>query len=278
MRFVYVRSLNVLFLFFNKSGSSLYLCFIESLLKWLKLEYETLNINDVYKNNPTVYLFVRNPLERAVTSFYWTKTFDIKSKLDKFPLDQFTTFVENFAGEMDKSEDMHFLPQTWEMIRHFKTANEDRSKLTYDEFVNYDYRSFYSNINFKIIQVESFKQNFQALRSMCTQLMFYPYFKKLDTDIPNSPYYTKTMGLIPELDQLMDPYQKLYSVFLYNFVENSFDDNGHHNNLWRDMLSNLRTKPEYVDLLIKIEAIFRRESDFLGYKNNHYINKNKFGV
>ena len=278
MRFVYIRSLNVLFLFFNKSGSSLYLCFIESWLKWMKIDYETLNLNDVYQNNPTVYMFVRNPLERAVTSFYWTKTFDIKSKENKFPLEQFTKFTNELEEEMDKTEDMHFLPQTWELIRHFKITKHDRSKLSANEFMNYDYRDFFPNVNFKIIQVEAFKQNFQALRGLCTQLMFYPYFKKLDIDIPSSPYYNKTMGLIPELDKLMDPYQKLYTVFLYNFIENSFDENGHHNNLWQKMLSNLRSEPQYVDLIIHIEKIFRRESDFLGYKNSHYINKNKFGV
>jgi hypothetical protein len=84
------------------------------------------------------------------------------------------------------------------------------------------------------------------------------------------------MGQFTELDELMDPYQKLYVVFLYNFIENSFDTNNHHNNLWRDMMSNLRQKPEYVDLLIKINEIVKREATFLGYKNDNYINKNKF--
>ena len=278
MRFLYVRKLNVSFLFFNKSGSSLYLCFVESWLKWLRLEYEILNLNDVHQYNPTVYLFVRNPLERAVTSFYWTRTFDIKSQTNKFPLEDFTKYADGLAEELNKSEDMHVLPQTWELIKHQRVINDDRSKLSYNDFVNYDYRKFFPNVNFKIIQVESFKQNFQALRSMCTQLMFYPYYKKLDIDIPDGPWYKKTMGMFPELDELMDPYQKLYVVFLYNFIENSFDENNHHNNLWRGMLSNLRTQPEYVDLLIKIENIFKRESDFLGYKNGHYINKNKFDV
>jgi hypothetical protein len=139
-------------------------------------------------------MFVRNPLERAVTSFYWTKTFDIKSQADKFPIDKFTKYVENLSNEMNSSEDMHLLPQLWELMKHQRVIDNDRTKLTCEEYINYDYRKFFPNAKIKFVQVEPFKQNFQALRSMCTQLMFYPYYQKLDIDIPEGIWYKKLWG------------------------------------------------------------------------------------
>jgi hypothetical protein len=277
MKYIYVKSLNILFLFFNKSGSSLYTNFIENWLKWLKIDYEYMDVLTARKYNPKVYMMVRNPLERLVTSFYWTKTFDIQSKFNKFPIDEFIKFIDELETEMDNSMDMHLLPQTWQMVEEIKRTNIGKtSKLIYKEFAEFDYANFYPELNIKIIQLEGFQRNFQALRGMCTSLMFYPYYQKFDEKIPTNVYYEKSIGQFTELNDLMDSYQKLYVVFLYNFVETAFQTNNHHNNLYEDMIAKLRKQPNTIDVLVKANSYIANESKYLGYKNDHYLNKNKF--
>ncbi len=278
MKNIYIPSLNVLFIFFFKSGSSLYTAFIENWLKWLKIDYDYSELTIVESKNPKVYLMVRNPLERVVTSFYWTKTFDIKSKEDKFPVDDFCSFINGLEDEINITGDNHLLPQTWNMVKGLKRRERQSYELTYEDFSNFDYRTFYPNLNISIVQLESFQKNFAALLGMSTQMMFYPYFQKFDSNIVDSVYYNKTFGQFSELNTNMDAYQKLYVVFLYNFIESAFKLNTHHNNLTGSMIEILRKQPDTTDILIKANKLVDKECKYFGYNNKQHLNKHKFGI
>lgn len=279
MKQIYIPSLNVLILFFFKSGSSLYTAFIESWLKWLKIDYDYSEITIVRSKKPKVYLMTRNPLERIVSSFYWTKTFDIQSKDDKFPIENFIKFIDGLENEVNNTSDNHLLPQSWNLVKGIKRESDQGYNLTYNDFSNFNFRKeFFPDLDIHIIKLEDFQKNFSSLLGMASQLMFHPYFQKIDIDIPNGVYYKKTLAQFTEIDELMNPYQKLYAVFLYNFIETSFKINRHHNNLTHSMIEVLRKTPETSDYLLKANHFIKNEADYFGYDNRHHLNMHRFGV
>lgn len=279
MKQIYIPSLNVIILFFFKSGSSLYTAFIESWLKWMKIEYDYSEITIVRNKRPKVYLMTRNPLERIVSSFYWTKTFDIHSKENKFPIDEFFEFINGLENEINTSSDNHLLPQSWNLVKGIVRESDQSIELTYSDFSNFDFRNkFFPDLEIEIIRLEDFQKNFESLRGMAAQMMFYPYFQKIDTVISDGVYYKKTFGKFVELDKIMDSYQKLYVVFLYNFIETSFKVNTHHNNLTNSMIEVLRMSEESTDYILKANELVKSECAYFGYDNKRHLNKNKFGV
>ena len=79
MKFIYLPTINLLIVFFNKSGSTLFGAWIENLVSFLGLPFELKTemdidymeyIINVYEKRPKIYFFVRNPLERMITSFF----------------------------------------------------------------------------------------------------------------------------------------------------------------------------------------------------------------
>lgn len=279
MKQIYIPSLNVIILFFFKSGSSLYTAFIESWLKWLRIDYDYSEITVVRNKKPKVYLMTRNPLERIVSSFYWTKTFDIQSKDDKFPIEDFIKFIDELENEINDTSDNHLLPQSWNLVKGIKREDNQGYNLTYKDFSTFNFKNnFFPDLNIEVIRLEEFQRNFQSLLGMASQMMFYPYFQKIDIDIPDGVYYKKTFGQFTEINELMDSYQKLYVVFLYNFIETSFKINTHHNNLTHSMIEVLRRHEETADYLLKANELVKMECDYFGYNNKRHLNKHKFGV
>jgi hypothetical protein len=279
MKQIYIPSLNIIILFFFKSGSSLYTAFIESWMKWLNIEYDYSEITIVRDRKPKVYLMARNPLERIVSSFYWTKTFDIHSKDNKFPIEKFIEFIDGLEDEVNKTSDNHLLPQSWNLVKGISREETQSYNLTYSDFSNFNFRQhFFPDLEIEVIRLEEFQINFASLITSAAGMMFYPYFKKIDIDVPEGVYYKKTFGKFTEINEVMDSYQKLYTVFLYNFIETSFKINHHHNNLTHSMIEVLRQTPATAEYLLKANKLVKNECDYFGYDNKRHLNMHKFGV
>lgn len=283
MKFIYLPTINLLIVFFNKSGSTLFGGWMENLVSFLGLPFESHTrmdidyieyIINVYEKRPKIYFFVRNPLERMITSFYWIHTFDIRSKVDKYPLEEFVQFANNIEFETIESNDMHLLPQSWDLVKINNYINERENSMF--EFKNFRYdKRFFKGCEIVIIQIENFQRNFDAL-------MLYAFTNTQSLDyrtlenISDSVYYKNSFGLIKELHEGNTKFEKMFSTILYNFVETNVKKLPHHNNLYKGMLERLQQIKEGVESLNKINEIISNESKWLGYDNSLVLNMNRF--
>ncbi len=284
MRILYSKPINVAFVFFNKSGSSLLIAWMENLLSYLKIEYELLpytNMESHYQNvvllnsnKAKLYFFVRNPLERMVTSFYWTETFDIKSQDNKFPINQFIEYADKIESIIDSTNDMHILPQSWELVKSNNIINGRDNSLREFQTFRYDKR-FFKESEMRIIKIEIFKKNFEALMAYSSSMVHYPNYKTMDK-IGDNFYFQKSFGQLEEIWEGKNNLDKLTAVSLYNFYDTHFKTLPHHNNLYKNMISILEKTKEGVQSLIKVDSIINNESKWLGYDNSLILNTNRF--
>lgn len=284
MRIVYIPSLNVGFIFFHKSGSSMLIAWLENLLKYLGFEYDTLikgNESEYKKlietfiaSKTKLYLFVRNPLERMITSFYWVRTFDIKSQSSQYPIEELIKYADGIQTLVEKTNDMHILPQSWELVKIINSLNgiDKHSISKFTEF-RYDKR-FFKESNIVIIQIEKFYKNFNALQNYSASMMHYPNYLEHENIVKNQ-YFTKCIGM---LDEIFDEnkYNKLYSITLLSMIDNHFKYLPHHNNLYKQMITQLEKTKEGVEAMLKLDSIIFNESKWLGYDNSLTLSTNGF--
>ena len=283
MKFIYLPTINLLIVFFNKSGSTLFGAWIENLVSFLGLPFELKTdmdvdymeyIINVYGKRPKIYFFVRNPLERMITSFYWVHTFDIRSKIDKYPLEEFVQFADSIEFQIMESNDMHLLPQSWDLVKINNYMNERENSMF--EFQNFRYdKRFFKGCETVIIQIEKFQRNFDALMQFAFTQRHTINYRVLE-DISDSAYYKNSFGLIKELHENKNRFEKMFSTILYNFVETNIKKLPHHNNLYKGMLERLEKIKEGVESLNKINGIIANESKWLGYDNSLILNMNRF--
>ena len=283
MKFIYLPTLNLLVVFFNKSGSTLFGAWLENLISFLGIPFELKTdmdvdymeyIINVYEKSPKIYFFVRNPLERMITSFYWVHTFDIRSKDDKYPLEEFTQFADNIQHLILESNDMHLLPQSWDLVKINNYINERENSMF--EFQNFRYdKRFFKGCEMVIIQIENFQRNFDALIQLAFTQRHTINYKVLE-DISDSVYYRNSFGLIKELHGEKSKFEKMFSIILYNFVETNTKKLPHHNNLYKGMIERLEKNKVGVESLNKINEIIANESRWLGYNNSAILNMNRF--
>jgi len=281
MKLIYIPTLNILFVFFNKSGSTLYGAWVENLISFHKLPIELITSDfeekliEIYDRKPKIYFFVRNPIERMITSFYWTKTFDIKSQENKFPTEKFIELADNIESEMLSTDDMHFLPQSWELVKINNKINKRENSI--DEFINFRYdKRFFKECDIKIIQIEAFSKNFNALMHYTFTQRHSLNYKTFEDTI-DSFFYKKSFGLLTELcNQNEKKFEKLFAIILFNFVESNMKKLPHHNLLYPEMIKQLTKTKEGVDSLNKINNILQNESKWLGYDNSIILNTMKF--
>lgn len=284
MRILYSKTLNIAFIFFNKSGSSLLIAWMESLLTYLKVEYELLSYTDVEtqyqnirllnSNKSKLYFFVRNPLERIITSFYWMETFDIKSKENKFPINDFVEYANSIEEKVEKIWDMHILPQSWLLVYGNNVINGRENSLREFQTFRYDKR-FFKDCNIKIIKIETIKKNFEALMGFASSICHYPQYKEMDK-IGETFYFQRSFGQLEEIFANASSMDKLNAISLYNFYDTHFKTLPHHNNLYKEMLNELWKTKIGVESLIKVNSIVENESKWLGYDNSVILNTNKF--
>ncbi len=284
MRILYISTLNIGFIFFHKSGSSLLIAWMENLLRYLGYSYDSLikGDEDEYKNlietfitsKTKLYLFVRNPLERMVTSFYWTKTFDIKSQSSQYPISDIIEYANQIDKLVEETDDMHILPQSWELVKIINSINgiNEHSIYKFNTF-RYDKR-FFKESEINIIQIERFYKNFQALQTYSSSLMHYPNYGEHE-NITTNQYFDKSIGMIKEIFD-DDKFSKLYSVALFSMFDNHFKVLPHHNNLYKQMINQLDKTKEGVEALIQLDSIVFNESKWLGYDNSLILNTNRF--
>lgn len=283
MKFIYLPTINLLIVFFNKSGSTLFGAWIENLVSFLGLPFELKTDTDIdyidyvikiYEKRPKIYFFVRNPLERMITSFYWVYTFDIRSKEDKFPLEEFVEFANDLKTLVNTSTDMHLLPQSWDLVKINNYINERENSMF--EFQNFRYdKRFFKGCETKIIQIENFQRNFDALMQFAFTQRHTINYRVLE-DISDSVYYKNSFGLIKELHEDKNRFEKMFSMILYNFVETNITKLPHHNNLYKGMIQRLEKTKDGVNALNAINEIVANESKWLGYDNSLILNTNKF--
>lgn len=284
MRIIYIPSLNVSFVFFNKSGSSMFIAWMEILLKNLDFEYQLLKFGEYGDGEKStiflalkkakIYLFVRNPLERIVTSFYWMETFNIKEQDSMFPIGDFIEYALNIEHNYETTNDPHVLPQTWELVKGNNILNKRENSLF--EFKNFRYdKRFFKECDVKIIQIENFKSNFDNLMKYSASVINYPHYNLIN-DLGNNFYFQKSIGQTEELWKDSNNSKKLFAISLYNFFDNHYKILPHHNNLYKGMIQRLQKTKEGVESLIKVNEMIANESKWLGYDNSLILNTNKF--
>ena len=283
MRLIYIPTINLLIVFFNKSGSTIFENWIKNLVLFLEFPFESSStahvdyidfIIKVYEKKPKIYFFVRNPLERMITSFYWVNTFDIRSKIDKYPLEEFVQFANNITLQIMESNDMHLLPQSWELVKINNYLNDRENSMF--EFQNFRYdKRFFKGCELVIIQIEKFERNYEALMINAFTQTDNTNYKMLE-DLSEHLYYKNSFGLISELHSNKTKFEKMFSILLYNFVGANIKKLPHHNNLYKGMLERLVKIKEGVESLNKINEIIANESKWLGYDNSLILNMNRF--
>lgn len=284
MRIIYIQTLNVCFTFFNKSGSSLLIAWMENLLRYLEIDYmlfTTPNHNEwrehltfISNKNPKFYLFVRNPLERMVTSFYWTETFDIKSQPTQYPVDSIIDYSNKITDVISNTNDMHILPQTWEMVRFNNNLNNVEHNLNTFSSFRYDKRMF-KDSEISIVKIETFFKNFEALMSYSNSMLHYPSYQNFER-ISENNYFEKSIGQLKEILENRNNFCKFNSVLLLNFFIVQFNKSNHHKNLYKGMINQLQKTKDGVESLIKLNYIISNESKWLGYDNSLFTNLNQF--
>lgn len=284
MRIVYIPTLNIAFIFFHKSGSSLLIAWMENLLRYLGYSYDTLikGEEDDYKklietfitSKTKLYLFVRNPLERMITSFYWTKTSGIKSQPSQYPIGDVIEYANQIEQIVEETTDMHILPQSWELVKIINSINgvNEHSIYNFNTF-RYDKR-FFKDSDISVIQIERFYKNFQALQTYSASLMHYPDYYEHENIVTNQ-YFDKSIGILKEIFD-DNKFSKMYSITLLSMFDNHFKVLPHHNNLYKQMINQLDKTKEGVEAMIKLNSIIFNESKWLGYDNSLILNTNRF--
>ena len=144
------------------------------------------------------------------------------------------------------------------------------------EFQNFRYdKRFFKGCETKIIQIENFQRNFDALMQFAFTQRHIINYRVLE-DVSDSVYYKNSFGLIKELHEDKNRFEKMFSMILYNFVETNITKLPHHNNLYKGMIQRLEKTKDGVNALNAINEIVANESKWLGYDNSLILNTNKF--
>lgn len=109
---------------FKNGHTLLYSTFI-NLLNHLKIDFEIDYVNkssDVLNN---VYIFVRNPIDRFFSSYYWMQNMidsdkKFKSEIEEIfnltKINNIGSYIENYENFINNIDDFHFLPQSTEIL------------------------------------------------------------------------------------------------------------------------------------------------------------------
>ena len=161
MKGFYIEELNKAVVTTNKSGSLLILNSFFEFCKNKKLTCITLyDCYDSIKNTAEFNIFVRNPIDRFITTFYWflkkhkeaTQIFDDKPISELFTINNFIYFFENYFDIIHQTNyDFHITPQKFHLLG---TSNDNifiNQKIT-DSLIKEKYP------NYNIVQIEEFEK------------------------------------------------------------------------------------------------------------------------
>jgi hypothetical protein len=252
MKGFYIEELNKSFVTTNKSGSLLILNSFFEFCKHKKMK--CIMLDDCYdniKNSAEFNIFVRNPIDRCITTFYWflkkheesNEIFGNKSIEELFTINNFNYFIENYFDIIKKTKyDFHITPQKFHILETHKDDIILDQKIT-DLIIKEKYP------NYNIIRIEEFEEEMSkvildAHNSFLWDIrdMENEYLNNLDIKVPVIK------------DMVLDDIKLLYSCFL---LSQKYLNTRHHNKQF------LKLNRETQNIVYKL---FNDEIELYGYQ------------
>lgn len=224
MKGFYCKDLNKAFVTTNKSGSLLILNSFFEFCKIKKLKCVMLaDCYDSIKDTAEFNIFVRNPIDRFITTFYWflknhNEAIDIfgnKPIEELFTINNFVYFVENYKSIIEKTNyNFHITSQKFHILET-NNVNISLNQEISDSLIKEKYP------NYNILKIEEFESELNRI-VLDAHDSFLWDIKDMDSEYS---YEVKThIPIIKELD--INDIKLLYSCFL---VSEKYLNKRHHN-------------------------------------------------
>jgi len=253
MKGFYIEELNKAVVTTNKSGSLLVLNSFFEFCNNKKLKCITLDkcYNDI-KNTAEFNIFVRNPIDRFITTFYWflkkhkesNIIFGDKPISDLFTVNNFIYFFKNYFDIIHQTNyDFHITSQKFHLL---ETSNDNI-------FINQQITDFlikekYPNYN--IIQIEEFEKELSNIILNDHQTFLWDI---KDIDIDYSFEINTNISIIKDLK--INDIKLLYSCFL---LSEKYLNIRHHNKPSLKLTKNIETS---------LYLLFEDEIKLYGYES-----------
>jgi hypothetical protein len=253
MKGFYIEELNKAVVTTNKSGSLLILNSFFEFCKIKKLKYVMLDdCYDSIKDTAEFNIFVRNPIDRFITTFYWflknhTEATDIfgNKPIDKlFTINNFVYFFENYFDIIRQTNyDFHIAPQKFHLL---ETSNDNifvNQKIT-DSLIKKKYP------NYNIVQIEEFEKKVSNIILNDHQTFLWDI---KDININYSFEINTNISIIKDLK--INDIKLLYSCFL---LSEKYLNMKHHNKPSLKLTRNIEKS---------LHKLFADEIKIYGYPN-----------
>jgi hypothetical protein len=241
MEFLNVKEKNLSIIVPFKSGHTLLRTTFIHLFKHLNIDVELeFNPNNFLEN---VYIFVRNPIDRFFSSYFWLYYMlnDDKESIN------ISNYIRNYENFLEKTEDSHFITQSTYILYNYE-------KLLKNEIINNEIqiKSLYENkfgTNYKIFKIEDIDKIIDESKQnlISKNVGFENKFEALAFNMDKFNF----------LETLPNESSFLFTTF-YLFFKNLYQTSTHHKNI------------SYVDKVTlqeyqKVSKITKNEYDFFGY-------------
>jgi hypothetical protein len=233
-----------------KSGHTLLYSTFIHLFKHLNVEIELEDDPNKILNN--VYIFVRNPIDRFFSSYFWIENIlkheedDIIKHIKKTNIYDIESYINKYDIFLKGCDDFHFIPQSSQILRNNKIYKEEiinsqtNLKLLYDSKLGPNYKIF------KIEDIDKSIQN-NVLSIIDKEIKFYNKLDKMEFIINKFNF----------LEDYPNDVSFLFSTF-YQYFKNIYAMTYHHMNV--DYIK----KVSFSDYN-KVCSLTENECGFFGY-------------
>lgn len=255
MEFLNIKEKDLSIIIPLKNGHTLlYTTFIH-LFKHLNIEVKFENEpNKVLSNS---YIFVRNPIDRFFSSYFWLEYMSkigdegyrdgIINCMELTRVSNIDSYIRNYSNFINKCNDFHYIPQSSQILYNDK-------KILKEEIIDtqFDLKSLYEykfGLNYNIFKIEEINKNIKKNTSSLID-------KNIGFD-DKSNSIGFNMDKFSFLEDFSSEVSFLFTTF-YSYFKNIYESTTHHKNI--DYVNKI-TLYEY-DMVCKIT---KNEYDFFEY-------------
>ena len=257
MEFLNIKEKNLSIIIPLKNGHTLlYTTFIH-LFKHFKIEVELETDQSKVLNNS--YIFVRNPIDRFFSSYYWLEHMsnvgetkykeNILKNMELLKINDVNSFIQNYENFVNLCNDFHYIPQSSQIL--FKNNQYIKEEIINPSInLNELYENkFLKNYNlFKIEDINHvIEENVNLLISQNIGFKDKMIYSSFNLEFKNFEF----------LNEFPKEFNFLFITF-YSFYKNYYQFIQHHRNI--DYISKI-TFHEYE----KVRKITKNEYDFFEY-------------
>lgn len=255
MKIFHVPDFNTTVLSPNKSGS---LQIINMFKYYLDLKGIKFNLDWHVKPGSKLYILVRNPIDRFLTSYNWFMVTEslsfVRKKLKIENLYDFITKYELILSNINY--DNHIAPQSYSFHNidvRFDTSKEQLKKLIDEKYEGVDYEFIHME------DIDSTHDEFMKNTTIIHDLSH----TEIEINEKNC-----IMNHFPTM--IMTAQEKLKFEMVYHFIRDLLKEKAHHKNS-RENITNI---VDYVSLILEFELL-KNELELFGYYKSDRLKNEK---